>query len=71
MTREQYIAAREQLKPKEFWADMDAWPLFVGTKNLARYAFLSQQLLRVDNIPGDIAEFGCWRGATQVSSRSS
>lgn len=64
MTREHYLEAREKLKPKEFWADMDAWPLFVGVKNLARAAFISQQLMRVMKVPGDIAEFGCWRGAT-------
>lgn len=64
MNREQYLAAREQLKPKEFWADMDAWPLFVGIKNLARYLFIAELLGRINDVPGDIAEFGCWRGAT-------
>jgi len=64
MTREQYLQAREQLKPVDFWRDLDAWPLFVGVKNLARYLFIAELLGRVNEVPGDIAEFGCWRGAT-------
>ena len=62
--RQRYLTAREAVLPKEFWADLDAWPLYVGTKNLKRYLFLADLLRRVEDVPGDIAEFGCWKGAT-------
>lgn len=62
--RDRYLAARESAKPKEFWETIDAWPLYVGTKNLKRYLFLAELLDRVRDVPGDVAEFGAWKGAT-------
>lgn len=62
--RQRYLAAREAIKSKDFWADVDAWPLYVGTKNLKRYLYIAELLERVWDVPGDIAEFGCWKGAT-------
>jgi SAM-dependent methyltransferase len=62
--RQEYLSKREQLKPKEFWRDIDAWPLYVGRKNLRRNIFLLTCLERVMCVPGDLAEFGAWRGAT-------
>lgn len=62
--RQRYLAAREAVKPKEFWIDIDSWGLFVGTKNIKRAAFILSLLERVRAVPGDVAEFGVWRGAT-------
>lgn len=62
--RQQYLANRLTIKPEAFWRDLDQWPLYVGKKNLLRYMFLVQLLERTTRILGDVAEFGCWRGAT-------
>lgn len=62
--RSRYLTAREGVKPKAFWETMDAWPLYAGSQNLYRYLYLIDMLRSVTKIPGDVAEFGCWKGAT-------
>jgi SAM-dependent methyltransferase len=66
--RQVYLAKRakvsEQLGKREVFSVADAWPLYAGTQNIRRYFYINNLLLRVKDVPGHIAEFGCWRGAT-------
>lgn len=64
MSSAAYRTAREVVKPAEFWETMDAWPLYAGTKNLARYFFLADCLKRTQTVPGHLVECGIWKGAT-------
>lgn len=63
----QYLAARreaaERLGLPELWDTVDHWPLYAGTGNLARVLAVYDLLRGVQGVPGDIAEFGVWRGA--------
>ncbi len=62
-----YLEARKELSQnigkRELFSVIDHWPLYAGTGNIGRwlaiYEILKQQLI----VPGDIAEFGSWRGA--------
>jgi hypothetical protein len=62
-----YLANRKQFSAKvglrELWSVIDHWPLYVGVSNLARSLAIYEILKEQSKIPGDIAEFGSWRGA--------
>lgn len=45
---------------------VDQWPLYVGTRNFARFLYISDLLRETLIVPGDVAEFGSWRGANVV-----
>lgn len=48
------------------WEFIDHWPLYVGISNLARFLSIYEIFKSSLNIPGHIAEFGCWKGANLV-----
>lgn len=66
-TDDHYLASRNQLSekfgPRELWSTIDHWPLYCGVFNLARYLAITNIFRDTLNVPGDIAEFGSWRGA--------
>ncbi|MGC1512177.1 MAG: TylF/MycF/NovP-related O-methyltransferase [Acidimicrobiales bacterium] len=63
-----YLAARRELAqnhgPRELWDVVDHWPLYSGVSNLARYLSISDLVRGTLHVPGHVAEFGTWRGAT-------
>jgi hypothetical protein len=62
----QYKKKREEFSKKigrrEIWSVIDHWPLYCGMANLARELAVYNILHETLTIPGDIAEFGVWRG---------
>lgn len=56
----------EELGKVDLWSVMDHWPLYVGTVNLARSLAIVDLLKSTLHVPGHVAEFGCWRGATTL-----
>jgi len=62
-----YFKRRKQFSKKygarDLWSVMDHWPLYCGVFNLARYLSIADIFKSTLKAPGDIAEFGCWRGA--------
>lgn len=66
----EYFARRqryaEQLGKVDLWSVMDHWPLYVGTVNLARSLAIVDLLRATLDVPGHVAEFGCWRGSTTL-----
>lgn len=60
------IEFADQLGPIELWSVMDHWPLYVGTANLARSLAIVDLLRMTLEVPGHVAEFGCWRGSTTL-----
>jgi len=62
-----YLDARksfsENVGQRELFSVIDHWPLYVGTKNLCRFLAIYEIVKAQLDIPGDIAEFGSWRGA--------
>ncbi len=64
---ELFFQSREKIKNDKFsLGDLDQYPLFVGVHNMARNHFIINQFLETLNIPGNILEFGLWRGGTTV-----
>jgi hypothetical protein len=60
-----YFTLREKLKKLTFTVDdLDHYPLFVGAHNMARNFFVVQEFLKTLDVPGNIYEFGMWRGST-------
>jgi hypothetical protein len=57
-------ALSEQFGERELWSVIDHWPLYCGIGNLARYVAISDLLRSTLQVPGEVAEFGTWRGAT-------
>lgn len=45
---------------------IDQWPLYAGTRNLGRFLYIADKLREILSVPGDVAEFGSWRGANVV-----
>jgi hypothetical protein len=64
-TDRRYFAERTKLGEKHDirWNQTDAWPLFCGIANLSRNIAVIELVRRALSVPGDIAEFGCYRGA--------
>lgn len=66
----EYFARRKEyaadLGKVDLWSVMDHWPLYVGTVNLARSLAIVDLLRSTLNVPGHVAEFGCWRGSTTL-----
>ncbi len=56
----------ERYGPRELWEIVDHWPLYVGVGNLARYLAIGELLRTTLSVPGDLAEFGVWRGSTSM-----
>jgi Macrocin-O-methyltransferase (TylF) len=66
-TDAKYLDKRKQLSakygPRELWSSIDHWPLYCGIGNLSRFLAIAELLQQSLEVPGHIAEFGCWRGA--------
>jgi Macrocin-O-methyltransferase (TylF) len=62
-----YLRERERLSekygPRELWSVIDHWPLYCGIGNLSRFLAIADLVRQSLEVPGHIAEFGCWRGA--------
>ena len=62
-----YLEKRKQFAEKsshrELWSIVDHWPLYVGVANLSRWVAIQDLVRESLDVPGDIAEFGSWRGA--------
>jgi hypothetical protein len=53
----------EKYGPRELWSVIHHWPLYCGIGNLARFTAISDLVRRQLTVPGDLVEFGSWRGA--------
>lgn len=64
-TDQRYFAERRRLGEKHniHWSETDPWPLYCGLANLARNVAVIDIFRSVLQVPGDIGEFGCFRGA--------
>jgi len=62
-----YFEARKAFSakqgPRELWLAIDHWPLYCGIANLGRFLAVSDLFRSTLDVPGDVAEFGSWRGA--------
>jgi len=54
----------EEIGKPDLYETIDQWPLFVGTGNFARFLAILELFLPTIEVPGDIAEFGVWKGST-------
>jgi hypothetical protein len=63
VAREDYS---EKVGPQEIWSVADHWPLFAGTYELARHLAIVDLVRSTVGLPGDLVEFGTWRGATAM-----
>jgi hypothetical protein len=45
------------------WNMVDSWPLYAGISNIARSISIYEIVKKILHVPGDIAEFGSWRGS--------
>ena len=65
-----YLAERKEVSekygPRELFSVTDQWPLYCGEANLARFLAISDLVREVMDVPGHIAEFGCWKGANTL-----
>lgn len=63
-----YVAKRklisEAMGPQELWSAIDHWGLFTGTMTLARNLAFIDMIRSTLQVPGDVVEFGSWKGAT-------
>jgi SAM-dependent methyltransferase len=50
----------------ELWNLIDHWPLYVGEVNLARNLAITDLFRSTLSVPGDVVEFGCWKGSTTL-----
>lgn len=64
---QQYLSHRSDYSqttgPRELWSVADHWPLYCGIANLARSLSILDIFRTTLDVPGDVAEFGTWRGA--------
>jgi len=63
MAYDDFINKRKKILNKKDWELIDNWPLYVGKYNLARSINNIELIKQSIEIPGDIIEFGCWKGA--------
>ncbi len=65
--KSEFLARRKQLSEnlgkQEIYSVADHWPLYVGTKTLARTVEILDLFRSTLDVPGDIAEFGSHRGS--------
>ncbi|HYD17023.1 MAG TPA: TylF/MycF/NovP-related O-methyltransferase [Patescibacteria group bacterium] len=65
--KSEFLAKRKELSEnlgeQEIYSIVDHWPLYVGTKTLARTVEILDIFRSTLDVPGDIAEFGSHRGA--------
>jgi len=62
-----YLDERRQLSekygPRELWPVIDHWPLYAGIANIGRFMAIADAFRSTLDVPGNVAEFGSWRGA--------
>ncbi len=58
-----FLDERNKVLSKSNWEIIDQWPLYVGKYNLARTINNIELIKNSIKIPGDIMEFGCWKGS--------
>lgn len=62
-----YLSERKKLSeaigPQELFAVADHFGLYSGTQTIGRSLFIYEILKETVKIPGDIVEFGCWKGS--------
>ena len=56
----------DNIADKSFFEIIDHWTLYCGTQNMARYLYIYDVFKEITDIPGDIAEFGSWKGSNVV-----
>jgi hypothetical protein len=65
-----YKAKRDELVSalgsKRLWEIVDHWPLYCGVGTLARQLAIIDIFRSTLDVPGHLAEFGMWRGATTL-----
>lgn len=69
-TDKEYLVRRrafaEETGPRELWPVVDHWPLYCGVRTLARVLAVTELFRETLNVPGHLAEFGCYRGANAM-----
>ena len=67
ITDKEYLSKRASISKtygiSDLWSIVDHWPLYCGIKNLGRFVAIYELFKTTINVPGHIAEFGCWKGA--------
>ena len=61
--------ARDEIKKlagENIFDLIDQFPLFACPQTMLRYIFIFSLLEEIQSIPGDICEFGTWKGATAI-----
>jgi SAM-dependent methyltransferase len=62
-----YISARNRFADKYdkpyLWPTIDHWPLYAGVYSISRFLAITKLVEQTLDVPGHIAEVGCWRGA--------
>ena len=69
LSDERIINARKLIKEKfgsNLYDFIDQYPLFACPQTMLRYQFIQSLLDAVLSVPGDICEFGTWKGSTAV-----
>jgi len=56
----------ENFGKRELFEVIDQWPLYCGVKNLGRFLYIYEVFREVEDVPGDFAEFGSWKGSNVV-----
>jgi hypothetical protein len=64
--KEQRKALSDKYGPRELWSIIDQWPLYCGVWNLAGTLAISDLFRSTLGVPGDIAEFGAWKGTNTM-----
>ena len=63
MSYNDYLDSRKNFLSEKQWDLLDHWPLYVGKYNLARAVNNIELVKETIDVPGDIMEFGCWKGS--------
>lgn len=67
---DQYFARKSDFAQSnsvpQMWDLIDHWPLYVGKVNLARNLAITDLFRSTLTTPGDVVEFGCWKGSTTL-----
>jgi len=51
---------------RDLFEVIDQWPLYCGVQNLARVLYIYDIFKEIESVPGDLAEFGSWKGSNVV-----
>jgi hypothetical protein len=56
----------EKFGKRDLFEVIDQWPLYCGVQNLARVLYIYDIFREIENVPGDLAEFGSWKGSNVI-----